>query len=234
MKRLGIIAGIWIIISGFAIAQTVEFLHPKIIEYGKIPQGEVIKGEIRFVNNGEMPLELDGVRPSCGCTAVKPDKMTFAAGETAVIPYEVKTVNFHGIIRKTIQLTFKNATAEKETIVIQANVTTDMSINPRYVNFRNLSLNPDTTYTEFFEIENGSENSLAVTRIFSENAALKVTPAEVTIPPGKSHLIRLEFIPNKAGRQNAKVVIETNNPRVSSQNLSVFINVKENKAARSE
>ena len=157
-----------------------------------------------------------------------------AAGETAVIPYEVKTVNFHGIIRKTIQLTFKNATAEKETIVIQANVTTDMSINPRYVNFRNLSLNPDTTYTEFFEIENGSENSLAVTRIFSENAALKVTPAEVTIPPGKSHLIRLEFIPNKAGRQNAKVVIETNNPRVSSQNLSVFINVKENKAARSE
>ena len=51
--------------------QQVEFKNPKMIEVGKISQGEKIQGTIEFTNTGSTPVEIAEVKASCGCTAVK-------------------------------------------------------------------------------------------------------------------------------------------------------------------
>ncbi len=225
MQRL-----VWLFLMLFPIlgaAQQVEFLHPKVIDVGKVPKGEVIKGELKFVNKSGEMVEIENIRPSCGCTAVTPDKMTYASGDTAIIPYTIETKDFNGLIRKSIKITFKNAEPKSQMFFIQAQVIADININPRFINLLKVPLNPDSTITEFFEIENASEQPIEIERMASSKPFLKIIPESVTIPAGKSHLIRLEFTPEETGRFNAYVTIHTNHKTQPELRLPVFINVVE-------
>lgn len=227
MKRFSMfsIAG-WFILTGIILAQQVEFLHPKVIDMGKILQGEEIKGALRFVNTGEGDLEISNIKPSCGCTAVTPEKLVYSSGDTANIPFTINTKNFRGVIRKNIRVSFKNIEPKDWVFVIQANVVSEISINPNFINFQRATFNPDTVLTEFFEIENESSKEVEIKKIYTNNKSIKVFPESVNIPPGKAHLIRLEFVPNQAGHQNAKIIIESNHRTQSQMDIPVFINVK--------
>lgn len=221
---LGLILG-W---GNIVFSQEVEFLNPDIIDYGDVPQGEEIKGEIKFVNKGSEPIELEGVRPQCGCTAVKPDKMVYASDEMAIIPFSVDTKKFRpGVIRKSIHVAFKNAPQLSKTIFIQAKVVTDLNVNPRFINFQQVMLNPDTLYSEFIEIENTSSEDIEITKISTTSDLLKIHPESVVVPAGKSHLVRLELTPKVTGRHNTTVTIETNNSRTPIFSVPVFINIRE-------
>lgn len=212
--------------GGFA--QEVEFLNPDIIDFGEVQKGREIKGEIKFVNKGSEPIEVADVRPQCGCTAVKPEKMIYASGEMATIPFSVDTKKFRpGVIRKSIHITFKNAPALAKTVYIQAKVVTDININPRYINFQRVLLDPDTVYSEFIEIENTSSADIEITKISTPSELLKIHPVSTVIPAGKSHLVRVELTPKITGRHNTTVTIETNQANSSSFSVPVFINIKE-------
>lgn len=42
--------------------------------------------EFRFRNDSDRPVRIRGVRSSCGCTVVKPEKDVYAPGESGVLP----------------------------------------------------------------------------------------------------------------------------------------------------
>jgi len=42
--------------------------------------------EFRFRNDGDQPVRIRGVKSSCGCTVVKPEKDVYAPGERGVLP----------------------------------------------------------------------------------------------------------------------------------------------------
>ena len=46
--------------------------------------------EFRFRNDGNQPVRIRGVKSSCGCTVVKPDKDVYAPGESGVLPVSHK------------------------------------------------------------------------------------------------------------------------------------------------
>lgn len=207
-------------------AQQVEFLHPDVIEMGKVSQGEVLEGAIEFKNISDAVVELEQIKPSCGCTAVTPEKMTYAKGEVASIPFTIATDKFQGVIRKNITVTFKNVEPARHTFYVQANVVTDISVSPRFINFQKVALNPDTTLSEFFEIENTSDGDIEISKIYADKNFLKISPATVTIPSGKSQLIRVEFTPDQSGRHNTTVVIESAMKPEKARKLPVFINVQ--------
>ncbi len=211
------------LLSGVLGAQEVKFLNDKVMDFGKVLQGEVIKGELKFTNVGDGAVEIERVETSCGCTAVTPTKMTYNSGETAVIPFTVKTANFSGVIRKKITVVFKNVTPKSHSFVVQANVVTELTVSPRFISFQKISLNPDTTYTEYIEVDNLAHKKYSVTHIYPEKPLVKITPQSAEIPAGKSHLFRLEFTPEKPGRHSTRVVIETDHPTQSRMTIPVFI-----------
>lgn len=201
----------------------VEFLHPKVIDLGKITQGQVAEGKIEFVNRGSAAVEIESIQPSCGCTAVTPSKMVYNPGETAVIPFSLKTVGFHGVVRKTIKVVFKNTEPKTFTFTAQANVITELNITPNFVNFYQVSLQPDTTVTEYFEIENTTEHAVQITKISTDSKFIKISPEKITIPPGKSHLVRIDLVPSEPGRHNTQVNIDSNLQTEGHKSLPVFI-----------
>ena len=229
MKRATCFAIAMVVMLTITSFGQVKLLHDKIINHGAVKQGEVIKGNIQFVNKGKKPLELEDVRTSCGCTAVKPEKMIFEPGETATIPYSIETKQFTGVIRKTIRLVFKDKSIRPEVIFVEANITTDLVISPRFINFQKVTLNPDTTLNEFIEIQNNSQNQLTIKKIYADNEMLTVFPSDTVIPPGKSHLFRVDLKPAKIGRFNSSITIETDHKNFLSKNIPVFINIREEK-----
>jgi len=216
-----------VLLNAFAYAQQVEFLNPEILDFGKVPQGEVINGTIRFVNKSATPITVEDVRPSCGCTAVKPEKMVYASGETANIPFTIKTDKFSGMITKTIRVIFKDIEPKTHVVTARATVVTEVNVTPRFLNFQNIVLNPDTLVTDFFEIENTTDHPVTIDKISSPSELITIVPNAATIAPGKSHLIRVEVKPSTVGRHNTSILIETSNKKIVKKKLPVFFNVRE-------
>ena len=46
--------------------------------------------EFRFRNNSDQPVRIRGVKSSCGCTVVRPEKDVYAPGESGVLPISHK------------------------------------------------------------------------------------------------------------------------------------------------
>ena len=216
-----------IIVHSIAYAQQVEFKNPQVIELGKIQQGDILEGKIEFVNTGNEPVEIESIKPSCGCTAVTPEKMVYESGETAVIPFTIKTTNFNGLIRKSIKVTFKNVEPRTYSFFAEATVVTDLNISPKYINFSQVNLDADTTITEYVEIENTTDHPIDIFKIHTDSKYLKISPESVVVPSGKSHLVRLEFKPTESGRHNTQIYLETNLKSESQKSIPVFIYVRD-------
>ena len=71
------------------------------IDYGEISKGSDGIRTFIFENTGNAPLEIQGVRSSCGCTIPKKPKVPIAPGDKGEITVKYDT-NRVGVFRKTI------------------------------------------------------------------------------------------------------------------------------------
>lgn len=225
MRKLAMLVLSLVVFSLSLMAQDIEFLNPKKIDLGEVKEGVMAKGSIRFVNVGDSIVKITNIRTSCGCTAAKPDKYTFAKGDTGEIKYTLKTAGFKGVVKKTIRINFEGANVQSSLFTIQLKVTSDINIIPTYVSLNHVVLNPDTTITEYFEIQNESDQQLIISKIRNQTDYLKVIPESADIAPHKSQLFRIELKPVKAGRQDTRLLIETNYAPRRKIFLPVFINI---------
>tara|TARA_B100000925_G_scaffold162925_1_gene122381 strand:+ start:549 stop:929 length:381 start_codon:yes stop_codon:yes gene_type:complete len=70
-------------------------------DYGEITKGSDGVRTFTFENTGDAPLEIQGVRSSCGCTIPKKPEAPIAPGEKGEITVRYDT-NRVGVFRKTI------------------------------------------------------------------------------------------------------------------------------------
>jgi hypothetical protein len=207
------------------LGQHIEFLNPEKIDVGKIREGEIVDGSIKFVNVGTSEVTIKDIRTSCGCTAAKPDKKTYSVGDTAEINYTLKTSGFKGSIRKSIRISFENDDIENASFTILAQVYKELNITPNYLQFNHLTPNVDTTITDFFEIQNEGDIPIEIKKINVYNEFLKIFPENVTIPPHKSHLFQVKFTPLKSGRYDTRISIESDYQKQPILYLPVFIQI---------
>ena len=72
-------------------ASTKAIASPKITwvkdsyDFGEIPQGKPVTVDFSFTNNGDAPLLISEVVPSCGCTASDYPKEPIPAGKSSTI-----------------------------------------------------------------------------------------------------------------------------------------------------
>ena len=71
------------------------------IDYGEISKGSDGVRTFIFENTGNAPLEIQGVRSSCGCTIPKKPEVPIAPGDKGEITVRYDT-NRIGVFRKTI------------------------------------------------------------------------------------------------------------------------------------
>lgn len=90
------------------------------IDLGKIEQGKPVTVEFEFTNPSMVPLIINSVRPSCGCTAADYPKEPIAPGKSGIIKITYNAAS-SGAFTKSISIT-TNATEANSTLIIKGEV----------------------------------------------------------------------------------------------------------------
>ncbi len=78
-------------------------------DFGTIHEGEVVKHEFSFTNNGKSPLIIGGATASCGCTAAGYPKDPIEPGKTATMTVTFNSTGKSGHQVKTVTVTDNTA-----------------------------------------------------------------------------------------------------------------------------
>ncbi len=89
-------------------------------DFGKIQQGQPVTAEFEFTNTSMVPLIINSVNPSCGCTVADYPKEPVQPGKSGKI-----SVTFNAAARGTFQksvLVSSNATEGRASLIIKGEV----------------------------------------------------------------------------------------------------------------
>ncbi|MEE8524291.1 MAG: DUF1573 domain-containing protein [Thermoanaerobaculia bacterium] len=103
-------------------------------EFDVVAKGEVVKHTFEIRNEGDAPLEVTDVRPSCGCTVARYDR-TIAPGEIGKVHVTLKTDNFAGPISKSIAVFTNDFDNPKLQLVVKAHVKPYIQVSPGYARY---------------------------------------------------------------------------------------------------
>ena len=206
--------------------QPVIEIAEKLKDFGMVPKGEKIKATFEVKNTGKAALEINQVRPTCGCTVASFDH-TIPAGGSGKINAEVDTTGFSGPISKAL-VVFSNDTATPQvSLVIKADVRAFIEVLPR----------PLVVFRSVLQGEPATEK---LTLVSADGSDFKVESAAATGGPYQvayRELPEKERVPDRKGSQwevtvtvpaNApegmlanKVVVKTNAPKAPEVTINV-------------
>ncbi len=141
MRRLGrsLAATLTLVaIAGFAPAE--EAAAPRtvvagsVVDVGRVARGETVEHSFQISNEGNAPLEIVRVKPTCGCTVAEYDEV-IAAGESGILRAKLDTSDFRGPIAKSIRVYTNDAANPELRLVIKADVRAQIDVSPGYARF---------------------------------------------------------------------------------------------------
>lgn len=208
-------------------AQQIEWLTPRLIDLGRVQEGQVVKGNIRFINKDSASLSVFQVITSCGCTAAQPDKQQHAPGDTVKINYTLNTRSLGGVIRKPLTVYYDCGGQHSEKFILQADVYSELDIHPRYLQFRSNGVNPDTVTTQCFSIRNHSGSPVNITKIHINEDFVSVSPQSATIQQENEVQFQVRCRPKEHVRKMVYLMIETDSKTKPKISVPVYVDMKD-------
>jgi len=212
-------------VIGLLQAQNIRPITPETIEFGRLPEGRTVEGDIRFTNAGSVPVQIERVQASCGCTTTKIEKMTVVSGDTASIHYAVRTQGFRGVVRKTITVFFTDPKEKELEFVIKGTLYSDLEVTPSFIDFQDVAIDMNSTVTQKVTVKNQTEKPVQITAVRSNSDLLTVSPGKISIPAGQSQVIQVTLKPLRATTQDTDLWIETDSSSMPKIAIPVFIQV---------
>jgi hypothetical protein len=97
-------------------------------DFGKIPKGKPVTAEFQFKNPSLVPLIINSVKPSCGCTIADYPKEPVQPQKTGSIRVTFNAANT-GYFQKSVVVA-TNAGEENEVLIIKGEVIPEAEQNP--------------------------------------------------------------------------------------------------------
>ncbi|MEX0602817.1 MAG: DUF1573 domain-containing protein, partial [Bacteroidota bacterium] len=91
-------------ISAGLFAQPKFVVEPATINLGIIYNGSTATTILTLKNTGTEPLRIIGIRPSCGCTAIKKPKEVLNPGESDKLEVAFNSTGFRGRSTKYVNI----------------------------------------------------------------------------------------------------------------------------------
>ncbi len=139
----------------------------KVKDVGVVPQGQKIHVDFQIVNDGDQPLEIRAVRPTCGCTVAKFDRKV-APGRAGLIKATVDTTDYAGPITKSLLVLTNDPQTPTATLVVKAIVQPYLEVLPRPL--------------VRFNVLQGESSTQEVTIVSDRNEDFKVTKVQASVP----------------------------------------------------
>lgn len=87
-----------------ALAAPTVIFEPEHLDLGSVPEGELVRRSVRFVNTGSRQLWVTWVQTSCGCTVAQPRSRRLDPGTSGELTIEYQPGSAGEPIRQTVKL----------------------------------------------------------------------------------------------------------------------------------
>ncbi len=231
-RRLGavIVPAVALLLASGALAQAKKpraVFKETAYNFGKVKQGDVVNHEFVFKNEGNVPLVIDRVETTCGCTAALVSDQKILPGKEGRIKTTFDTRGYSGKMTRYVYLISSNAERDRT----ELSLTVDIEVPPsaridvdKYNVDMGLSLEGETPSATIV-IKSMGERELKV-ELAHENVKFfsggRPLASPFFLPSGESREVEVRFPPqSRAGAQRDYVLIRSNDPVRST--LSVYV-----------
>jgi hypothetical protein len=214
MKTIAFLAAVLILGLFAASAQVPEVLAPKIVcdepvfDFGERSNSDFVEHAYVIRNEGNLSLEIRGVRATCGCTAVKPDDNVVPPGGETKIQSRLDLRGRRGMQIKTITVQSNDPQTPNLNLQMRGTAVEGLRAQPSTLFFGRLA--PDGERTRPFEVLSG-RGPFQILDIRTDHPGLVVTPQDPQPgDDGAIHRYELTLADSlPTGTVNGKVVVQT-------------------------
>ncbi|ARK11929.1 DUF1573 domain-containing protein [Fibrivirga algicola] len=82
----------------------IEFLEKGVHDFGQITEGDTVEYLYKFVNKGELPLMINNITASCGCTTPDWPRDPVAPGQESAVRVRFNSRGKQGEQRKSVSI----------------------------------------------------------------------------------------------------------------------------------
>jgi hypothetical protein len=192
-------------------------------DFGRAKSGDPVKHTFVFTNTGCETLEVNNVRPGCGCTTAGEWTKKVEPGKTGEIPIQVNTANFNTPITKMVSVDSNDKTQPTTVLYIKGTVWKPIDINPQ---FAMINVPPDTQGgSTVVRIINNMDEPITLSNPEVNNASFTATLK--TNQAGKEFEIVVSIVPPiRTGYSQAQVTVKTSSSTVPTLTANVGANVQ--------
>jgi hypothetical protein len=203
---VGIVApGAWAatVVGAAAPRPVIEVLETK-QDGGVVEEGAVVPYRFTVANRGAADLEIKQVRPSCGCTITRWERV-IKPGEKSVVEASMNTMYFHGAVAKHLAIISSDPDRPQMELTITARVTPLVKIAPSTVALLAVD---DRPVTQEFTLERNRGLPMKIVQVIPNAPYLKT---EVTPLPGEGRykLAVTATMETPFGRSTVPLVVRT-------------------------
>lgn len=189
--------------------------------FGTLVQGEKLHHTFSFKNNGDSPLSILRVVPTCGCTAANASSPVIQPGKSGEIKIVFDSTNFSGKVTKNVTLETNDPKAPSYTLSLNGTIIEEIQITPRQLNLGQIKAgNPARSTITLTNRGNGS------LKIISAKAQIPQITAEIKkqqLRSGESAAIEITVTPKATDRiLSGYLTITTDSPKKGEIVIPVY------------
>ena len=196
MKQMLITAALLLAMTlpAFAAAPDLVIENYK-FDFGQVYQGERVEHVYRFRNAGDVPLRIEKVRSSCGCTAALASAEIIAPGEQGEVKAVFDSTRFRGRVTKTIYLYTDDPVHRETHFTLSGEVLAKLVANPAKLVFDNLS--PGVERKATIAVTNQGQERLQLEAAKTSIGELAATLEGSTLAPGETTRLLITVLPKE-------------------------------------
>jgi hypothetical protein len=194
------------------------------VDFGIMDQMAEETKEVPFTNKGNKVLEIKEVKTSCGCTAALPSDRVIDPGEKGILTVTFKSGKSMGDIEKVITVVTNDSLKPEIKLPVLAYVKTDITMEPRTLDFGDVKLGDEAFAEAKLISENGAPFEITYVEADTANFTYTINPMEEGGKPGYVFKVGIKKL--KRPQAFYKVInLRTDNARCPLFHLPIVANV---------
>ena len=186
-----------------AIAKPDETTH----DFGSVWVGPPLKHAFKIKNEGDAPLEITKVKPSCGCTIAGDYPKKLDPGQEGEFPFSMMSTKLRGTFEKGITISSNDPSTPELRLKLRGEVKRYVEIVPASANFGKIT--GQEPQERIINITNNTDNPLKLTVVPPADSKFKYDLVEKT--PGKQFDLHVTAAPPfEEGTLQGRLTINTN------------------------
>lgn len=208
-------------------------------DFGNIEQGKIVEYNFMITNTGGDLLKITDVRPSCGCTAAKPEKSELKPAESTAIKVSFNSAGRLGAQQKYVYVVTNDLSNQEIKLKISGNILapgtllTSEKLPKIYfpeIQYDFGKIKEGDVVSHTFQFINKGKATLDINDIKTSCGCTAALVSNKKIEPGKDGTIKVDLdTKNRQGRMSRTITVNSNDPEEPNKVITIFADV--NKAS---